>query len=97
MTDEVAFMKRILPDHYDCQPRKQGVHCYSSIGIQDTFPADSGGDDHWDLIEAAIKQKFGDRFMEIFFQTNTRYKKFTVYIREELKNKEIEQLLKQNK
>ena len=82
MTDEVAFMKRILPDHYTCEPRENGVHCYSKIGIQDTFPSGTGGDDHWDIIEAAIKQKFGERFQEIYFQVNSRLSKFTVYIKE---------------
>ncbi len=80
LTEEANWIKGILPEHYTCEPREKGVHCHSEIGIQDTFPAGTGGDDHWELIEKAIKQKYGDRFMEIFFQTHTRSQKFTVYI-----------------
>ncbi len=83
-TKDAEWLRELLPEHYVCQVRTNGVHCYSSEGICD----DCGKDDHWELIWKAIKQKFGDRFMEIFHQTCTNHKKFTVYlhpkIREEL-------------
>ena len=82
--EDLEFMQRILPKDYICEPRQGGIHCHSETGIQDTFSVkeiDKGNNDHWNLIELAIKQKFGDRFMEIYFQTSTRCKKFTVYIR----------------
>jgi len=75
--EDVDFMKRILPKHYICEPREKGVHCYSNEGI----PDDQGKDDHWEIIQKAIEQKFGDRLMEIFFQVSTNYMKFTVYLR----------------
>ena len=79
MKKETEWMKGLLPADYVCEPRDNGVHCYSTEGIAD----DKGLCDHWDLICKAIKQKFGDRFMEIFHQTCTYHKKFTVYIRPE--------------
>ena len=84
MKEETIFMKTILPKHYKCEPREQGVHCCSDIGIKDTFSHEEvirGENDHWALIEKAIMQRFGDRLMEIFSQTSTRHKKFTVYIK----------------
>jgi hypothetical protein len=81
---DIEFMKKILPNDYVCEARESGVHCYSEIGIKDTFSSkeiEEGKNDHWELIEKAIIQKFGDRFMEIYFQTSTNNKKFTVYIR----------------
>ena len=80
---DVEFMQDIMGENYTCEHRANGVHCHSQIGIKDTFSKEEikrGENDHWDIIERAIKQKFGDRFMEIFFQTNTRCKKFTVYL-----------------
>lgn len=76
MLEETKWMKKLLPEDYTCEPRENGVHCYSNKGIAD----DKGYCDHWDLIVKAIKQKFGDRFMEIFHQTCTYHTKFTVYI-----------------
>ena len=81
MNEETEFMKGILPTHYTCEPRDNGVHCHSQIGIKDTFKASEAPDDHWELIMKAIKQKFGGRFMEVFSQVSTRHSKFTVFIK----------------
>jgi hypothetical protein len=75
MQEESNFLKTLLPNHYTCESRDNGIHCYSPIGIDDN---DS---EHWFYILEAIKQKFGDRFMEIFHQTCTNNLKFTVYLR----------------
>lgn len=74
MKEETEFMQSILPDHYMCEPRKNGVHCYSSTGIDETDP------EHWDYIFKAIKQGFGSRFMEVYHQTSANHTKFTVFI-----------------
>jgi len=74
---DLQFMQDLLPDHYTCEPRDNGIHCHSQIGIAD----DKGKCDHFDLIYKAIKQRFNKRFMEIFHQTCTYHKKFTVFIR----------------
>jgi len=79
LIEETKWMKNLLPDDYTCEPRENGVHCHSQEGIAD----DKGLCDHFDLICKAIEQKFGDRFMEIFHQTNTYHRRFTVYIRPE--------------
>ena len=65
MKAETEWMEGLLPDDYICEQRENGVHCHSTKGIAD----DKGLCDHWDLICKAIKQKFGDRFMEIFYIT----------------------------
>jgi hypothetical protein len=81
MIKETEYIRSILPVHYICESRKNGVHCYSSVGINDS--------EHWFYIMEAIKQKFEDRFMEVYHQTCTNHLKFTVY----LKSKFIHQAL----
>jgi hypothetical protein len=76
MEQETKYMKGLLPDDYVCEPRKNGVHCNSKIGIRGNGP-----DEHWELIVKAIKQKYGKRFLEIFHQTCTHHKRFTVYFK----------------
>lgn len=77
LIEETKWMKTILPKHYKCEPRENGVHCKSKIGIDD---CDS---EHFHYIFEAIKQKFGVRFMEVCHQTCTNHKEFTVYIKPE--------------
>lgn len=79
MKEETEFMKSILPSHYTCEPRDNGVHCYSEIGIQKGKDAED--DEHWEYIMKAIRQKFSDRFMEVYHKTCTNHVKFTVYIK----------------
>ena len=73
--DALEFMRRVLPDHYTCEPRKNGIYCHSLIGIDENDP------EHWEYIYLAIQQKFEDRFMEVFCHTCTNYLRFTVFIR----------------
>jgi hypothetical protein len=75
MIEETKWMKNLLPSHYTCEPRENGVHCHSPIGIDENDP------EQWDYTFKAIKQKFGERFMEVFHQTCTNHVKFTVYLR----------------
>lgn len=77
MIQETEWIKQILPDTYICEPRENGVHCYSNIGI----PENSGYDEHWGLIVKAMEQKYGERFIELFEQTSTNHMKFTVYLK----------------
>jgi len=76
MEIETGIMRNILPTHYNCEPRDNGVHCHSEKGIDENDP------EHWDYVFKAIKQRFGTRLMEVFHQTCTDHKKFTVFIRE---------------
>lgn len=75
MTEETKFMQRLLPDHYTCEPRESGVHCYSEKGI------DENDKEQWLYTIEAIKQKFGSRLLEVFHQTCTNHLKFTVYLK----------------
>ncbi len=73
MLKETEYIKNLLPSHYHCEPRVNGVHCHSTTGISD--------DEHWELIILAIKKRYGDRFQEIFHQTCSNHYTFTVYIK----------------
>jgi len=33
MLEETEWIKNLLPKDYVCEPRKNGVHCYSDKGI----------------------------------------------------------------
>ena len=74
MKQETEWIKELLPNHYTCESRNNGVHCYSEKGI------DENDSEHWDYIMKAIKQKFKERFIEVFHQTYTNHKQFTVFI-----------------
>lgn len=76
----VEIMKGILPSDYVCEERKDGVHCYSSIGIEDRT------DSEWNGIFGQIKKQFGNKFSEVFHQTCARHKRFTVYLKSTAKN-----------
>lgn len=75
MIKETEYIKNLLPSHYICESRENGVHCYSNVGINDS--------EHWFYIMEAVKQKFKDRFMEVYHQTCTNHLKFTVYLKAE--------------
>ena len=78
MKDETKYIKLMLPDHYTCEPRDNGVHCCSDIGINDITE-----EGWWKVFIAAIQVRYEDRFMEIFHQTCTNHKEFTVFLRPE--------------
>lgn len=86
-TQDLNFIKSILPKRYKCEPREQGVHCYDPTGkgINDDHmanePYDPVYDNQWALICKAIEQKFGDRLMEIYGQEPQYWSRFTVYLR----------------
>ena len=73
MIEETKFIKSILPSHYICEPREDGVHCMSDKGISDN--------EQWEYVFKAIKQRFKSRFMEVYHQTCTSHVSFTVYLR----------------
>ncbi|MBA7535887.1 hypothetical protein ES705_28146 [subsurface metagenome] len=72
---DLQFMQDLLPNHYICEQRKNGIHCHSPIGIDENDPK------QWDTTFKAIKQHFGGRFLEVFSQTCTNHVKFTVFLR----------------
>ena len=88
-TAETQWLKKLLPERYNCEPREHGVHCYDTTGegINDDHMAhekyNPETDNQWALIVKAIHQKFGDRLMEIYGQEPQYWSKFTVYLRPE--------------
>lgn len=75
MNEETEYVKTILPSHYKCTPRYYGVHCYSKTGIKD--------EKLWEHIFEAIKNKFKDKFLEVYHSTCTHHISFTIYLKEE--------------
>lgn len=73
---ETETLKKLLPSHYTCEARENGVHCYSEKGI-----SESNKDEAFDIFMRALSVIFGDRLMEVFHQTCTNHVKFTVYLR----------------
>lgn len=78
---DTIFIRGILPDSYeliDCDP-KSAIRCKSKIGIR--HQGDSDDSEHWDYIEKAIRQYFGDRLQEIYFNTHAYFQDFTIYFK----------------
>lgn len=73
--NDLQFMQDLLPDHYTCEPRENGIHCYSPKGIDENDP------EQWEFTFMAIKQFLGKRFLELYHQTCTNHVKFTVFIK----------------
>lgn len=76
---DTVFVKSILPDTYeliDCYP-KSAIRCKSRIGIRHN--TDSDDNEHWGYIEKAIRQHFGERLQEVYFNTHAYFQDFTIY------------------
>ena len=84
---DLKFIESVLPNRYKCDTREKGVHCHdiTGEGINDDHmanePYEPKYDDQWALICKAIKQRFGERLMEIFSQEPQYHSKFTVYLK----------------
>lgn len=76
ISKDTEIVKNLLPKHYACEDRENGVHCYSDKGIHDI-----NEENYFDAFCYACKTIFGERFMEIYHQTCTHHKQFTVYLR----------------
>lgn len=75
MIEETKFIKSILPESYTCEPRSNGVHCYSDKGIDEIT------EEHkWEEFKQKVKDKYGSRLNEFFAQVCTNHQKFTVYL-----------------
>jgi hypothetical protein len=77
------FLVRLLPDHYVCRFRETGINCQSEKGIDENDP------EQWDYTFKAIKQYYGERFLEVNHITNTDHKNFTVYLKMAENEKEL--------
>ncbi len=92
LTDDIRFVKSILPGHYVVQESKTkgSVHCKSAIGIRDSprlnqstgaRVTDEEDNEHWSYIYEAIKRHFGERFQEVDHNTCFCHVDFTIYLR----------------
>jgi hypothetical protein len=72
---KIAYIKQVLPPHYEVTESKQkgNIHCKSAIGIND--------DEHWGFFMSALKDKFKDEFLEVYHNTCYNHVDFTVYFR----------------
>ena len=78
ISDEMKYIQKLLPDHYRCEQRGNGVRCISDIGINEVTE-----EGYWRVFIIALKVRYRDRFMEVFHQTCSDHKEFTVYIKEQ--------------
>ena len=83
--EEAKWMKSFLPADYTCTPLKDGVKCWSkdNEGKGDKFGISDDDDEHWGFILAAIRQRFGDRFREVYHVVWHNHQHFNVYLTEE--------------
>lgn len=79
------------------ESKKAGsIHCKSAIGIRKSpytgypysdqperavYVDDAEDDEHWGYIFKAIKQHFGERFLEVFHNTCFCHIDFTIYLK----------------
>ncbi len=80
MNLDLESLKKILPSHYQLEPINGGISCKSIEGIHQ-LKTDADDDEHWNYIVKAIKQKFPDRFQEIYHDVNFNHKQFTVFLK----------------
>ena len=68
-TQDLEFTQIVLPSHYQCSIKANGILCESTIGICDDHMThdryNPETDDHWMLITKAMRQKWGERLLEI--------------------------------
>lgn len=92
ITDDILFVKGILPDTYSVNEskRKGSIHCTSEIGIRKTpylnkssgkMVDDEEDESRWDSIFLQLKSHFGERFQEVFHNTCFCHVDFTIYLR----------------
>lgn len=67
----LTVMRNILPAHYTCEEKENGIHCYSEKGISEG----------WDAVMLAVKNWFGDKFLEVYHKTCTNHLEFTVFLK----------------
>lgn len=81
MKNEIAFVKSVLPEHYDVQESKKSgsIHCVSDIGIRKGIDAED--DEHWEYIFKAIKNHFGKGFQEVYHNVCFCHTDFTIYLK----------------
>jgi hypothetical protein len=80
LDQDIAFVRSILPEHYNIRESSSfgSIYCKSRIGIRNGEDEDQ---EHWNYIYNAIKEYFGKRLSEIFHQTCTYHLSFTIYLK----------------
>lgn len=73
----IEYIKSILPPHYEINEKETATsiryRCISQTGITD--------EEAWGYIWRAIKQQFGERFLEIDHTTCTYHINFDIWIK----------------
>ncbi len=81
--EDVKWIASILPADYTCSPLANGVKCRSmnNIGKGNKYGIRDDDVEHWDYVMKAIRQKYGDRFIEVDHVTCCNHQHFNVYLR----------------
>lgn len=90
-TEDLEFVKSLLPSHYAVgESKKAGsIHCVSEVGLRKLPYLNKNGrlinDDEdgasFDRFFKSVKQRFGDRFQEIYHNTCFCHVDFTIYLK----------------
>lgn len=91
MKTEIEFVKSLLPTHYEVKEssKKGSIHCMSEIGLRKLpylrrsgrLITDDEDDESFDRFFKSIKVYFGDKFQEVFHNTNFCHVNFTIYLK----------------
>ncbi len=78
---DLEFVRSILPKSYTVKLSNHSgsINCESKVGILHKKDADD--DEHWEYITKAIKNHFGNRFLEIDHITSFGHRNFTIYLK----------------
>lgn len=76
LPDDIKFVKGLLRNYEVNEGDKRGsIHCVSSVGIDD--------EERWQWTFKAIKQRFDNRFQEVYHNVCYNHKDFIIYFKPE--------------
>lgn len=91
MKEKIEFVKSLLPSHYEVKESSKlgSIHCKSEIGLRKLpyisksgrLISDDEDDEAFERFFKSIKQKFGDKFQEVYHNTCFCHVDFTIYLK----------------
>ena len=78
MSEDLQFVKGIIPDHYRVEPSKEkegSLHCVSTgtnKGMDDT---------EWRRFVPLCQNEFGERLQEFYHHVNSDHQDFTIFLK----------------
>lgn len=77
LPDDIKFVKQLLRRDYSVTEgeKKGSIRCVSYVGIED--------EEMWEYVFKAIKQRFDNRFQEVYHNVCYNHKDFIIYFKPE--------------